>query len=111
MTNTAYLLFTFLACLAGLSIGLVVHHVWRKASALVGREKDPFAGKSTDDSRTWDAYAQWQSDNNRRFATQVFSCGAAPIVFAGIAWTERSDIVKSVCGAVTQAVGQAYICM
>jgi hypothetical protein len=30
---------------------------------------------------------------------------------AAAAWTQRSDVVHSLCGAVTQAAGQAYICM
>jgi hypothetical protein len=111
MTNVAYMLFTFMACLAGLGFGLVVHHFWSKAKAIAGRQADPFSSIEDGETTSWDAFTKWQADNNRRFATQVVSCGAAPLLFAGAAWSERSDVVKSVCGALTKAVGQAYICM
>jgi hypothetical protein len=111
MTNIAYLLFTFIACLAGLGVGLVLHHFWAKAKAIAGKQPDPFASIADGETTSWDSYSQWQADNNRRFAAQVISCGAAPLLVAGAAWSERSDVVKSVCVGFTKVVGQAYICM
>jgi hypothetical protein len=111
MTNVAYLLFTFLACVLGLGLGLVLHQMWSKARALVGPPADPFASIEDGETTSWEAYTKWQSDNNRRFATQVSSCAAAPIVLAGLAWSERSEVVHSICGTLTKIAGQAYICM
>jgi hypothetical protein len=111
MTNVAYLLFTFIACLAGLGAGLAFHHFWTKAKAMTGQQPDPFASIADGETTSWDAFSQWQADNNRRFATQVISCGAVPLLFAGAAWSERSDVVKSVCSGFAHIVGQAYICM
>jgi hypothetical protein len=109
MTNVAYLLFSFLACLFGLGFGLLFHHVWSKAQAASGHDDGLFSS-STDDTASFDAYTKWQSDNNRRFAWQVSSCGAAPVILACAAWTQRSDVVHSVCSSVIHIVGQAYIC-
>jgi hypothetical protein len=110
MTDIAYLLFTFMACLFGLGIGLLVHLVWSRVKSASGSESVVF-NTSDDETTTWESYARWQSANNRRFAMQVISCGAAPLVFAGIAWSQRSDVVHAVCQNVVQTVGQAYICM
>jgi hypothetical protein len=111
MTNVAYLLFTFIACVLGLGLGLFLHHMWSKTSALVGPPADPFASIDDGETTSWEAYTKWQADNNRRFATQVSSCAAAPIVVAGLAWSERTDVVQSVCSTLTKIAGQAYICM
>lgn len=111
MTNVAYLLFTFIACVLGLGLGLVFHQLWSKARALVGPPADPFASIETGETTSWEAYTKWQSDNNRRFAMQVSSCAAAPIVLAGLAWSERTEVVQSICGTLTKVAGQAYICM
>lgn len=110
MTDVAYLLFTFMACLFGLGLGLALHQIWSKAKSAVGKETDPFTS-SDDEIASWEAYAKWQAANNRRFATQVVSCGAAPLLFAGVAWSQRADVVHAVCHNVVQVVGQAYICM
>ena len=111
MTNVAYLLFTFIACLIGFGVGLFIHFFWGRAKSLAGQQEDPFASIAEGETTSWDAYAQWQARNNRAFAMQVMCCGAAPLFLAGAAWTERSDVVKSLCGTFTQVVGQAYICM
>jgi hypothetical protein len=111
MINVAYLLFTFIASMLGLGIGLALHHFWSKAKSATGLEADPFASIADGETTSWDAYSKWQADNNRRFALQVASCGAAPLVLAIAAWTQRSEVVHSLCNAVTQAAGQAYICM
>lgn len=110
MTDIAYLLFTFMACLLGLGVGLALHQIWSGAKSMVSKESDAFA-MSDDESASWESYARWQAANNRRFATQVISCGAAPLVFAGVAWSQRADVVHAVCHNVVQMVGQAYICM
>lgn len=111
MTDVAYLLFTFIACVLGLGLGLIFHHMWSKARSLIGPPADPFASIENGETTSWEAYTKWQGDNNRRFATQVSSCAAAPIVLAGLAWSERSDVVHTVCGTLTKIAGQAYICM
>ncbi len=111
MTNVAYLLFTFIACVFGLGIGLVVHHIWSKARVIIGRPSDPFSSIADGETTSWEAFSKWQADNNRRFAVQLSSCAAAPLIFAGAAWSERSDVVHSVCGTLTKIAGQAYICM
>jgi hypothetical protein len=110
MTDVAYLLFTFLACLSGLGIGLLVHHVWLTTNFAKGPGADPFAS-SDNETESWEVYARWQAANNRRFAMQVISCGATPLFLAGIAWSQRSDVVHAVCNNVIQTVGQAYICL
>jgi hypothetical protein len=105
-------LFTFMACLFGLGLGLALHQVWSKAKSAVGKADDPFSSTGdADEQESWEAYANWQAANNRRFATQVMSCGAAPLVLAGVAWSQRADVVQAVCHNVVQVVGQAYICM
>jgi hypothetical protein len=111
MTNVAYLLFTFIACLFGLGLGLALHQFWTRARSIAGKQPDPFTSIADGETTSWDAYSKWQADNNRRFATQVVSCGAAPLLFAGAAWTQRGDVVHSVCNTITQLAGQAYICM
>ncbi len=109
MTDLAYFLFTFMACLAGLGFGLALHQIWSKARSV---SDDPLTTTSdNDDTESWESYAKWQAANNRRFATQVISCGAAPLVLAGVAWSQRADVVQVLCHNVVQAVGQAYICM
>ena len=109
MIDLAYFLFTFMACLAGLGFGLALHQIWSKAKTA---SDDPLTNRSEDDdTESWESYAKWQAANNRRFATQVISCGAAPLVLAGVAWSQRADVVHAVCHNVVQAVGQAYICM
>jgi hypothetical protein len=110
MTNVAYVLFTFIACILGLGLGLVLHQLWSGARRLTVGEQDPFGSMADGETAAWDAYSKWQADNNRRFATQVISCGAAPLVIAGLAWTQRSDVVGSVCSAFVKVVGEAYIC-
>jgi hypothetical protein len=111
MTNVAYLLFTFTACMAGLGIGMLVHYFWGRASSMAEAQADPFASIAEGETTSWDAYSKWQADNHRRFATQVSACAAIPLLLSGAAWTERTEVVKSVCSAFTQVVGQAYICM
>jgi hypothetical protein len=111
MTDVAYLLLTFVACMAGLGAGLLLHFLWGRAHSLLSAPQDPFSSISEGETASWDAFTQWQAENNRRFASQVAFCGAAPFVIACVGWGERSDVVKSVCGAFTQAMGQAYICM
>jgi hypothetical protein len=111
MTNVAYLLFTFIACLAGLGAGLLLHHIWNAARSVAGTQQDPFASIADGETTSWDSFSKWQAENNRRFATHVISCGAAPLLIAGVAWTERSDVVKTVCSSFTKVLGQAYICM
>ncbi len=111
MTNVAYLLFTFIASVFGLGIGLAFHHVWSRAKSVTGLEADPFSSIADGETTSWDAYSKWQADNNRRFALQVTSCGAAPLLLAGAAWTQRGDVVHTLCDRFTHIVGQAYICM
>jgi hypothetical protein len=108
MTDLAYFLFTFMACLAGLGFGLALHQIWSKTKSV---SDDPLGDTDGDETESWESYSKWQAANNRRFATQVISCGAAPLVLAGVAWSQRADVVHAVCHNVVQAVGQAYICM
>jgi predicted outer membrane lipoprotein len=110
MTNVAYLLFTFLACLFGIGAGLALHHVWSRTKSAAGLESDPFSTVADDETASWDAYSKWQSDNNRRFAWQVTSCGAAPLLLACASWSQRTDVVHTLCNTLTQMAGQAYIC-
>ena len=110
MTDVAYLLFTFMACLMGLGLGLVLHQLWSKTKLTSAQVASPFDADN-DEMASWEAYTNWQAANNRRFATQVIGCGAAPLVLAGVAWSQRSDVVRALCQNVVQAVGQAYICM
>jgi hypothetical protein len=111
MTTMAYLLFTFMASLFGLGLGLVLHRFWNSAKSLAGKVNDPFASIADGETTSWDAYSKWQADNNRRFALQVSGCAAAPLLFATLAWSERSEVVQQVCGTLTKVAGQAYICM
>lgn len=109
MTNVAYLLLTFTACMLGLGVGLLVHYFWGRLRNIQW-QADPMASISDGETTSWDAYSKWQADNNRRFATQVFACAAVPLLVSGAAWHERDDVVKSLCGTFTQTVGEAYIC-
>lgn len=109
MTNVAYLLFSFFAVMAGLGVGLLVHYLWSRFRSS-GWQADPMASIADGETTSWDSFSKWQADNNRRFATQVFACAALPLLISGAAWTERTDVVKSVCGTFEQVVGQAYIC-
>jgi hypothetical protein len=111
MTNMAYFLFTFIACLLGVGVGLISHHLLTKAKNLILGAADPFASIANGETTSWDVFAKWQADNNRRFAFQVSGCAAAPLVFAGLAWSERSEVVQQVCGTISKIAGQAYICM
>ncbi len=110
MTNVAYLLFTFIASVFGLTLGLAFHHVWSKAKSATGLAADPFSSIADGETTSWDAYSKWQADNNRRFALQVSIFGAAPMLLAGAAWTQRGDVVHSLCDKFVHIVGQAYIC-
>ena len=111
MTNMAYFLFTFIACLLGVGVGLVVHQFLSRAKTLAMGASDPFASIADGETTSWDAYAKWQSENNRRFAFHVSGCAAAPLVFATLAWSERSEVVQQLCSTITKVAGQAYICM
>jgi hypothetical protein len=110
MTDVAYILFTFMACLFGLGVGLLVHHIWSTTKFAASAETVALTA-TDDETASWELYARWQAANNRRFAMQIISCGATPLVFAGIAWSQRSDVVQALCSNVVQAVGHAYICM
>jgi hypothetical protein len=111
MTNVAYLLFTFIACLTGLGLGLALHHIWSRMRFATNSQPDPFASIGEGETTSWDAFTKWQSENNRRFALQVCSCAAAPVLLAAAAWGQRGEVVHSVCGTITRVAGQAYICM
>jgi hypothetical protein len=109
MTNVAYLLFTFTACMFGLGVGLLIHFLWGRLRN-VEWQADPVSSIADGETTSWDSYSKWQAENNRRFATQVVCCAAIPLLLSGAAWSERTDVVKSVCGAFSPVMGQAYIC-
>jgi hypothetical protein len=104
MVSVAYLVFTFLACILGLSLGLVVYRARQgklEANGLGG----PNLGVG-DEEQKWNAILKWQSQENRAFATCLLSCAALPVATAGAAWTSRGDVVGAICsGLTTVAVG------
>jgi hypothetical protein len=91
MVSVAYLVFTFLACVLGLSLGLVVYR------ARQGRLTD--AGFAGPDLAKGDEEQKWE-------ATCLTSCAALPIAAAAAAWTSRGEVVGAICsGLTTVSVG------
>jgi hypothetical protein len=104
MVSVAYLVFTFLACVLGLSLGLVVYRARQGRLAEAG-----FAGPDLvrgDEEQKWEAIQNWQAQENRAFATCLTSCAALPIAAAAAAWTSRGEVVGAICsGLTTVSVG------
>jgi hypothetical protein len=104
MVSVAYLVFTFLACVLGLSLGLIVYRA-RQGKLEVNGFSGPDLG-SGDEEQKWNAIQKWQSQENRAFATCLLSCAVLPIAAAAAAWGSRGEVVGAICsGLTTVSVG------
>ncbi len=108
MVSVAYLVFTFLACVLGLSLGLIVYRARLGKQAASG-----FAGPDLgigDEEQKWNAIQKWQTQENRAFATCLSSCAALPIAAAAAAWTSRSEVVGAICSGLTTVAMNSPLC-
>ena len=111
MTTLAYCVFIFVACILGLGVGLLLHHLakflWRKAPPIV--EED--LANSVDATETeWEALSNWQGQNNRRFALQIATCAALPLIAGLAGFAERAQVVGTICTNLLQVAGQSPLC-
>ena len=113
MLNVSYMVFTFLACVLGLGAGLVIHRAWAHTRQLQLDEivKVKTGDKDDVEESRWEALAKWQASANRSFANCVLGCGAAPLLFAVIAWNNRSDVVTTICGGLHTFAGATTLCL
>lgn len=100
MVSLAYIAFTVAACVLGLGVGLLVHLL----RSLLTSKKTTTEDASTLDltglvtaQKPWETISEWQRNSNRSFAFHLGTCGASPAVAAMVAWSNRSDVVSSVC--------------
>jgi hypothetical protein len=108
MVSVAYLVFTFLACILGLSLGLVVYRA-RQGKLEANGLGAPDLGIG-DEEQKWNAILKWQSQENRAFATCLLSCAALPVATAGAAWTSRDDVVGVICSGLTTVAMNSPLC-
>ena len=104
MTNLAYLVFTFVACVLGLGLGLLFHHLsksWRKEPDLV---------ETAEEEISFEKLSAWQADNNKRFALQVSGCAALPLIVALAGYGNRSDVVGAICQSIAHVAGSSPLC-
>lgn len=108
MVSVAYLVFTFLACVLGSGLGLVMFRARQMRLAAAGRAA-PDLTIGNEEER-WDAIRRWQSHENRVFATCVSACAALPLAFAAAAWASRGDVVSAVCSGLTTVSMNSPLC-
>jgi hypothetical protein len=108
MVSVAYLVFTFLACILGMSLGLVVYRA-RQGKLEANGRGGPDLGIG-DEEQKWNAILKWQSQENRAFATCLLSCAALPVATAGAAWTSRGDVVGAICSSLTTVAMNSPLC-
>lgn len=103
MVSVAYLVFTFLACVVGSGLGLMVFRA-RQLSLVSAGRIGPDLSKGNEEQK-WEAIRRWQSHENRVFAMCVSASAATPLALAAAAWANRGEVVGSICsGLVTVAV-------
>jgi hypothetical protein len=107
MTNLAYLVFTFVACVLGLGLGLLIHHFGK----FLRRTPEDFASiASGEEEATYEKLSNWQAENNKRFAMHISGCAAVPLIFAAAGYENRSDVVGAICHSIAQVAGQSALC-
>jgi hypothetical protein len=104
MTTVAYIAFTFLACIMGLGLGLMLHRIHLKRVAL------PDVASLPDDDATYEALHKWQIRENRTFAWTMSSCAAAPLVLALIGWQSRTEVVHTLCSGINTVLTKSPLC-
>lgn len=102
MTVLAYFVFTFVACVLGLGLGLVLH-----------RARTPVAVLSKEDASleaTLESLPLWQAESNRSFGIHIATCALAPLVVAALGWTSRAEVVGSICSGIARVAAQSTLC-
>jgi hypothetical protein len=107
MTNLAYLVFTFVACVLGLGLGLLLHHCSRFLRRAPVGPADMVAGE---EEAVFEKLANWQVENNKRFALHVSGCAALPLIVAAASYEQRSDVVGAICQSIVKVAGQTPLC-
>ena len=112
MTTLAYFVFTFMACILGLGLGLALHHLgwFNRFTVKVNKSaKSPETAEANDDS--WEALNQWQAQSNRSFALHISACTALPLLVAFAGFSQRSEVVGVICNSITQVAAQSPLCL
>jgi hypothetical protein len=113
MVSLAYVAFTVAACVLGLGLGLVVHFL----RGMLPAEKPATDDVSSLDltglvttPKPWETISEWQRDSNRSFAFHLGTCGAMPAIVSIIAWSNRVDVVQSVCSGLQHVAVSSPLC-
>ncbi len=107
MTNLAYLVFTFVACVLGLGLGLLIHHF---SKYLRRAPEGPTEMAAGEEEAIYEKLSNWQAENNKRFALHVSACAALPLIFAAAGFEQRSNVVGTICQSIAQVAGQSPLC-
>jgi hypothetical protein len=115
MTSLAYVAFTVAACVLGLGIGLILHFL---RSFLRSNKSTQVAEDHSSLDLTglvvaqkpWETISEWQRDANRSFAFHLGACGAFPALASIVAWSNRSDVVTTVCHSLQQVAVSSPLC-
>ena len=107
MTNLAYLVFTFVACVLGLGLGLLLHHLGKLLRRAPEGPTDMAAGE---EEAVYEKLSNWQAENNKRFALHISGCAALPLIAAAAGYEQRSDVVGAICKSIAQVAGQSPLC-
>lgn len=108
MVSVAYLVFTFLACVLGSGLGLVVFRARQMRLATAGKAAPDLT--SGNEEERWEAIRRWQSHENRIFAACVSASAGLPVAFAAAAWANRGDVVNTVCSGLTTVSMNSPLC-
>jgi hypothetical protein len=108
MVSVAYLVFTFLACVLGAGLGLIVFRAWQAKLAFAGMSAPNLASGNEEDK--WNAIRKWQTRENRTFAACVSGCAASPLALAAVAWTLRGEVVGTICSGLTTVSMNSPLC-
>jgi hypothetical protein len=109
MASVAYLVFTFLACVLGVGIGLILHRarLARRAAAGLG---EPDLAKGDEEQR-WDTISRWQAEENRVFASFVAVSASVPLAMAAVGWSSREHVVGGICSGLSSVALHSPLCL
>ena len=107
MTNLAYLVFTFVACVLGLGLGLLLHHLGKLLRRAPEGPPDMAAGE---EEAVYEKLSHWQAENNKRFALHISACAALPLIVAAAGYEQRSNVVGAICQSIAQVAGSSPLC-
>ena len=107
MTNLAYLVFTFVACVLGLGLGLLIHHFSKYSRRVSDVPTDMATGE---EEAVYEKLSHWQAENNKRFVQHISTCAALPLIIAAAGYEQRSDVVGAICQSIAQVAGQSPLC-